>query len=106
MIVGVLLSCLRELLLEIRVAKACAIWIDGIRGLTLNLQLLEQLGADRKFLNWWRNGRPLEAQPVVPRVWRNHRSLMEASTWAEKEWSRLDSLGKIEFFLKGKCQRV
>ena len=82
-------------------ASASARWFDGIPGLFLNIDRLSELGADNTFLSWWEHGRPLEAAPARPQQLLNHRSIEEHSAWAEREWARLESLGKVEFYPPG-----
>ncbi|CAK0847543.1 unnamed protein product, partial [Prorocentrum cordatum] len=47
---------LQRLLWEVRVADAQAIWVGGITGLRLNVDLLKELGASAAFLERWENG--------------------------------------------------
>ena len=90
-----------ELRRSIGGAAASATWYEGTRGLYLNIVKLSSLGADSVFLDWWEYGRPLEAMPMNPTTSPNYRSLLANPTWAEKEWSRLEGLGKVEFFPRG-----
>ena len=83
---------------EMQRAKAAFPWHGGEAGLTLDVEFLEALGAESRFVEWWSRGRPLGAQPGAIRRFKNHRSVATHSAWAEKEWSRLEELGKIEFF--------
>ena len=74
---------------------------DGIPGLFLRLDRLHELGASPHFLQNWRNGRNLGAAPAAPRHFKNHGSLDQHADWSETEWSRLEKLGKVEFFPGG-----
>eukprot|EP00959_Pyramimonas_sp_CCMP1952_P091185 1908731-Pyramimonas_sp.AAC.1 len=58
---------LAHLQAEVRQANLSLTWGDGIRGLTLRLDKLRELGARPDILDKWRNGQALGAQPAAPR---------------------------------------
>ena len=72
----------------------------GVTGLTLQIDLLEELGAHPCFVHEWLYGKPLQPADRSTTSFRNHPSLVQHSDWAEAEWSRLEALGKIQFFPK------
>ena len=76
-------------------------WHDGIRGLCLRLDKLREWGVSASRLSTWREGHRLSAVPEDAKYRRNHPSLVKHSRWADMEWTRLESLGKIEFFPVG-----
>ena len=78
-----------------------ALWWQGTRGLTLQLDALKALGAARAFLDQWRFGVPLEAQATAPSRVSNHPSLVQNDSWAAAEWDRLERLGKVFMFPLG-----
>ena len=79
-------------------ARVAALPRSDSRSGALNLNYLRSLGADASLLSDWENGVSLEATPASPRRRRNHPSLAAHALWAESEWNRLESLGKLEFF--------
>ena len=87
----------------IRAAES-ATWFGGIPGLTLDIDELADLGADNEFLTWWEFSRSLDAPFAPPRFHKNHPSLLAHAPWADKEWERLERLGKVEFFPPGDPQ--
>ena len=74
----------------------------GRRGLYLRLEKLSALGANPNFIHEWSTGVSLGAAPAHPLSRRNHPSLSQNSSAADEEWSRLQKLGKVEFFSGGK----
>ena len=50
------------------------------------------------FLRWWERNHPVGAKAGAHVSVLNHRSVHEHSDWAEREWSRLEGLGKVQFF--------
>ena len=94
-------SRLARLISEVRFAATQAAsrpYTADVRGLRLNLDFLRTAGASDAFLRVWEVGVDLRATPATPRTHRNHPSLGQHSVWAEREWSRLEKLGKVEFF--------
>ena len=81
-------------------AAAGAQWFAGIPGLFLDIDYLSDLGADSQFLHWWEHGRPLDGGAILPESRSNHPSLLVNAEWADREWGRLEQLGKVEFFPK------
>ena len=79
---------------EIRAALPLP-WYDEFPGLTLQLGLLEELGASHSFLMDWELGKPLLATHRHAAIFNSHPSLIVHDKWAEAEWSRLEQLGKI-----------
>ena len=75
-------------------------WHNGVRGLTLNFDVLRSKGVSPSFLKRWEQGTGLGGAEVEPRDHQNHPSMVKYSGWAEREWSRLDALGKVTFFPK------
>ena len=92
---------LERLLDMAREAAQTSPWYNGIPGLTLDIDYLRELGASEQHLEWWTYGRPLRAQDRQTRIANNHPSVARHSEWAEAEWARLESLGKVEFFEAG-----
>eukprot|EP00959_Pyramimonas_sp_CCMP1952_P007623 159048-Pyramimonas_sp.AAC.1 len=83
------------LIAEIVDADARAIWVSGIRGLRLNVDFLRTAGAEDELLQRWEHGWPLEiASSLRPRCYDNHPTMSSHARWAEREWSRLERLGK------------
>ena len=92
------MESLRE---RIRTGNAALSWWQGIRGLTLRFDFLRSAGVSNAFLDRWLRGRPLDAPGAVPRHARNHPSCRENEEWAEREFSRLSSAGKVTLWAPG-----
>ena len=96
-------SCIMdELRARILHGNSALTWYEGILGLTLKLDFLEACGASAELLRQWKEGRSLgvDNQPVPKRA-RNHPSVDMHANWAEREWTRLEDAGKVEFFPLG-----
>eukprot|EP00959_Pyramimonas_sp_CCMP1952_P161530 3377767-Pyramimonas_sp.AAC.1 len=90
------------LIAEVVDADARAIWSSGIRGLRLNVDFLRAAGAEDELLQRWEHGRPLEiASSLRPQRYDNRPSMPSHAQRAEREWSILERLGKINFFPRG-----
>ena len=89
---------LEALRAEVQTARIGTPWFAGIRGLQLQIDVLERLGAYADFLDMWQYGRSLEASTATVHETRNHPSLQKHAAWAEREWTRLEQFGKIVFF--------
>ena len=73
-------------------------WFQGIRGLCLRIDRLKHLGASNEFLRLWTIGHKLNASVATAKFRNNHPSFRAHELWAEKEFDRLHSLGKITLF--------
>jgi len=91
-------SRLQSLWSVIIACTASSSFFKGISGLRLCIDTLRALGVKEQFLDWWENGRPLEASPAPARFRKNHPSFIRESVWAKRELERLEALGKVEFF--------
>ena len=67
-------------------------------GLTLNLDVLQRLGAAPDLLQSWRAGFRLGVSGCRAGSVPNHPSLAQNASWAEREWNRLEGLGKVFFY--------
>ena len=88
------MDALREHVIRRNASLEC--W-DGVPGLTLRFDFLEEAGASPALLHQWRHGRSLDAAARPAKRARNHPSVSLQAEWAEKEWARLEAAGKIEF---------
>lgn len=88
---------------EIRTTVSGFAWHKNIKGLTLRADNLRTLGASEHFLDRWENGHALNLAAGAVETHANHKSLATNVAWADVEWSRLEALGKIEFFPPGVC---
>ena len=73
----------------------------GVRCLRLRFVFLRSARAQPHLLENWFEGERLGAKTSAPRRFSNHPSVATYPEWAEREWDRLEGLGKALFFPVG-----
>ena len=73
-------------------------YFNGERGQTLQLDTLFALGASQDHLFTLEFGVALDSSHRKTSIFQNHKSVAQHAEWAEKEWTRLERLGKKIFY--------